>query len=316
MPPLLDIVIVNWNTGKQLAECIASIKESRVNCFNLNNCIVVDNCSSDDSTLGIENIGIPLDLIKNTLNEGFAKACNRGANGSSADYLLFLNPDTRLFDRSLEKSIAFMERPDNSKISVCGIQLVDELGEVSRSCSRLLTLPILISEATGLSKVFPQLFPSQFMHEWDHSTNRDVEEVIGAFFLVRKEVFDLLGGFDERFFVYYEEVDFCCRVIEHGYRVFYLAEAQAFHKGGGSSEKVKAHRLFYSLRSRILYVEKHFSPVSKFVGIATTLLLEPFTRIGFALLKGSLSSVSETIHGYGMLYQWLFEQGLKGGKPS
>jgi N-acetylglucosaminyl-diphospho-decaprenol L-rhamnosyltransferase len=307
---IVDIIIVNWNSGLYLYQCLRSILISIKNTVCIDQVCIVDNDSKDNSLSQIETVDLPLNIIKNSSNKGFATACNIGAKDSKSDYLLFLNPDTRLFDNSLEESIKFMEHPDNSNVGVCGIQLIDESGMVSRSCSRLLSLPILVTQAIGLNKIFPKFFLSQFMEEWDHGNTQDVEEVIGAFFLVRREVFELLGGFDERFFVYSEEVDFCYRLRENGWRVSYLAEAQAFHKGGGSSENVKAHRLFYHLRSRILYVHKHFGWFSKFIAIAVTIILEPISRISFALIKLSPSLVSETIAGYLMLYKWCLKQVL------
>jgi N-acetylglucosaminyl-diphospho-decaprenol L-rhamnosyltransferase len=303
----VDIIIVNWNSGLYLYQCLRSILISIKNNVCIDRVCIVDNDSKDSSLSQIETVDLPLTIIKNSSNKGFSAACNIGAKDSKSDYLLFLNPDTCLFDSSLEESIKFMEHPDNSNVGVCGIQLVDQFNTVARSCSRLLSLPILISEATGLSKLLPRFFSSQFMLEWNHLNTQDVEEVIGAFFLVRREVFELLNGFDEQFFVYYEEVDFCYRLKENGFRVSYLATVQAFHKGGGTSENVKAHRLFYSLRSRILYVQKHFNRFSTFIAIAVTLIIEPIARISFGLIKLSPSSVSETVAGYLMLYKWLIQ---------
>lgn len=310
----IDIIIVNWNSGGYLQDCLNSLTNITNKLFSIDRVCIVDNCSMDGSLSKIDTIDLPLKLIKNSSNKGFAVACNLGAKDSNADYLLFLNPDARIFEKSLEESIKFMEHPDNSKVGVCGIQLLDELDTVARSCSRLLSVPILVAEATGLSKLLPRFFPSQFMIEWDHQNTQDVEEVIGAFFLVRKEVFELLNGFDEQFFVYYEEVDFCYRLRENGFRVSYLSTAQAFHKGGGTSDNVKAHRLFYSLRSRILYIRKHFDLFNTFIAIGTTLMIEPISRIIFGIIKISPSSVSETVIGYLMLYKWLIQIALASNK--
>ena len=109
------------------------------------------------------------------------------------------------------------------------------------------------------------------MSEWAHDTDREVDQVIGAYFLTRRALFQKLGGFDQRFFVYFEEVDFCVRARTAGSTAFFLAGAQAFHRGGGSSEQVPAQRLFYSLRSRMAYSHKHFTKTgSSTVAFATT----------------------------------------------
>jgi len=106
----LDIVIVNWNSGEQLKSCLESIVKTDKTGFELNKVVVVDNASSDNSLFGLEEIDLPLKIIRNSTNRGFAAACNQGAKESDADYLLFLNPDTVLFKDSLSKPIAFMEK--------------------------------------------------------------------------------------------------------------------------------------------------------------------------------------------------------------
>jgi GT2 family glycosyltransferase len=139
-----------------------------------------------------------------------------------------------------------------------------------------------------------------------------VDQVMGAFFLVRRSLFEDLKGFDERFFVYYEEVDFARRASTLGWSSFYLAQAQAFHSGGGTSRQVKAKRLFYFLRSGILYAFKHFSPIAASLVLFVTLLLEPLSRTALAVVRRSWSSLPETWSAYLMLYRWLlgwFEKG-------
>jgi GT2 family glycosyltransferase len=140
------------------------------------------------------------------------------------------------------------------------------------------------------------------MTAWDHAENRQVDHVIGAFFLVRRSLFESLGGFDTRFFVYLEDVDFSLRASHAGWSSFYLAEAQAYHKGGGTSEQVKATRLFYALRSRILYGYKHFRWTAATGILLTTLLLEPFVRLGFAIMRGTMTEVRETLQAYCLLW--------------
>ena len=299
----LDIIIVNWNTGNQLRECLESIATANQAGFSLNRVVVVDNMSADDSLEGLDDLDLPLILIKNKENVGFAAACNQGAKGSRSDYLLFLNPDTRLFEDSLRLIVSFMQRPENEKIGICGIQLVDERGSVSRTCSRFPTPLMFFSKMLGLDRLFPRYFPSHFMSEWDHGETRELDHVIGAFFFVRRSLFKRLGGFDQRFFVYLEDLDFSLRARLSGWRSFYLANAQAYHKGGGSSELVKATRLFYSLRSRILYGYKHFGWFSATFLMAGTLFLEPLCRLALAIIgRRSVMEAKETIKGYAMLW--------------
>jgi N-acetylglucosaminyl-diphospho-decaprenol L-rhamnosyltransferase len=301
---LLDVIIVNWNGGAQLNSCLASVATARQKRSLLNRVVVVDNASSDGSADGhLDFPSLPLEVIHNTSNRGFAEACNQGANGSKADYLLFLNPDTLLEQNSLEGPIAFLERPENADIGICGIQLLDGTGEVSRSCARFPTPSSLAARSLGLDRLFPRVFPNRYLREWDHCDSRFVDQVMGAFFLVRRRAFEELCGFDQRFFVYFEDVDFSYRSRQANWRSYYLATTRAFHKGEGCTEKVRAARLFYSLRSRILYAYKHFSWAGATSVLLTTTLVEPLTRLGWAVLRGTLAEFKEILSGYWKLWQ-------------
>ncbi len=299
----VSIVIVNWNAGPQLFNCLQSIINVRVSEIELQRVIVVDNASDDGSSDRLEVLSLPFTLIKNAKNLGFAAACNIGAKLCDSDYILFLNPDMRLFPDSLQLPINFMQQPENKKTGICGIQLIDDLGEVSRTCARFPSLSMLILNMLGLDHVSPRLLKSHFMKEWDHCTNRQVEHVIGAFFLVRNNLFKKLNGFDERFFVYLEDLDFSFRALSLGWFSYYLADVQAYHKGGGTSQQIKARRLFYSLRSRILYCYKHFNWWCATALMLGTLILQPLARLVFAILNKSFLQVEETLKGYSMLYR-------------
>jgi len=150
------------------------------------------------------------------------------------------------------------------------------------------------------------------MSEWAHDSTQKVDHVMGAFFLVRREVFEKLRGFDERFFVYLEDLDFSYRAKQAGWDSAYLADVQAFHYGGGTSNQVKARRLFYSLRSQLLYAFKHFHWLGALWVLLVMLVVEPVTRIFFAVIRRSWSSVKETLAGYAMLWKWLPDWIFKG----
>ncbi len=304
----LDIVIVNWNAGQQLRDCLGSIFATNRDGFELIRVVVVDNASSDGSANDLTDIALPLVVINNTENLGFAKACNQGAVGSRAEYLLFLNPDTRLFNRSLSRPLEFMAQKIRKNIGIVGIQLVDNTGKVSQTCARFPTPRGFFSYIFGLDLLAPYFFLSHHMSEWDHMESRQVDHVLGAFFLVRRSLHQALGGFDEHFFMYFEDLDFSCRAKQAGWSSYYLSEAQVYHRGGGSSEQVKSKRLYYSLRSRILYGYKHLSWWAATGLMLGTMLLEPFLRIGCAMGKGRIS-LQETLRGYALLWmslpQWI-----------
>lgn len=291
MSPGLDIITVNWNSKGHLGNCLRSISSSITEGFRLNRVIVVDNASIDGSLNGIEDISVPLEIIRNPDNLGFAAACNVGARESEAEYLLFLNPDAVLYPDSLRKSISFMENPENAGIGICGVQMLEENGEVARSCLRFPTMWSFVKHSMGLSKFFPHLFPSFFMWEWDHKAGRKVDHVIGAFFLVRRAVFELLNGMSEVFFLYYEDLDFCLRAKVAGWNSYYLADVQIRHVGGGVTSQISGKKLYYLYQNQILYCYKNMRFFPATVVAVATLFVEPLAR----LMSGALSLSGRTV---------------------
>ena len=299
--PILSIIIVNWNAGSQLVDVVCSIAQYHHGLVS--SVIIVDNSSVDDSLAQVEALRkspFQLQIIRNAENRGFGAACNQGAADAAGDYLLFLNPDTRLFEDSLTKPIDFMQQPRNSGIGICGIRLIDEEGSTSTSAARFPTLRVMAGKILGLTKLFPSVFPAHLMTSSDLRENSSVDQVIGAFFLIRKNVFDRCGGFDERFFVYFEEVDLSLRAKQLGYPSYFLSNASAFHKGGGSSGQVKAARLFYSLRSRIQYAQKHYSRI-ELVALVFLTGLELPLRLVQGMIRTSWSDINNTLVAYAHL---------------
>ncbi|MCF8150205.1 MAG: glycosyltransferase family 2 protein [Sulfuritalea sp.] len=296
----LSIVIVNWNAGDQLRACTKSIALACAGMSRPCEVFVVDNASTDDSALGVEQCGLSVRLFANTANRGFAAACNQGAREAQGEYLLFLNPDTRLFADSLSAPIEFMDRPENAAIGICGIRLVDDSGNTSTCAARFPSLGVLTGATLGLAKFFPKIFPPHLMTPQELSQSQVVDQVIGAFFLIRRDVFDRCGGFDERFFVYFEEVDLSLRAKHLGYASYFLSDVAAFHKGGGCSEQVKAARLFYSLRSRVLYAKKHYS-AAEFVGLVLLMAVELPLRLGRSVVRMSRADLLNTLMAYRQL---------------
>lgn len=284
-----QVVIVNWNSGPWLELCLTSIAQFGRGAVD--RVVVVDNGSVDGSA-EVDVAGVSLDLRQTGANLGFAKACNLGAAGATAPYLLFLNPDAALRPEALQSALAFMAGAAGRRTGVCGVRLVGEDGLVQHHTTKHPT-PLTLFNLALLRTPF------------DHLQSRRVGHVIGAFYLIRTELFERLGGFDERFFVYLEDLDLSVRVAEAGYEVHYLAEAVAFHKGGGTSEQVKAHRLYYSLQSRILYAFKHFSALPAWFVLCATLTVEPVARLVRALARGSASELSHTARGFWMLVRAL-----------
>lgn len=295
--PTLDIVIVNWNTGERLQTCIASIARADQEGFRLRRVVVVDNGSTDRSVEGLleSNPRVPLCLLRNAHNAGFARAANQGARAGDGNIILFLNPDTRLFRDSLRTAVSALAAPDRGGIGAIGIQLMDENHVVSRSCARRPTPARLWAMVFGLHNLLPSYGLGLLMTDWDHAASRDVDHVIGAYYLILRSVFEQIGGFDERFFVYYEDLDLSVRVTKHGYKIRYIAEARAMHEGGGSSRAVPAFRLFLSLQSRSRLAFKLFSRPTAIALLIGTLTVECGLRLLAALIRGRRSDIAATL---------------------
>jgi GT2 family glycosyltransferase len=298
--PTVHVVIVNWNSGSQLKECLESFAAIADDAVLLTRVTVIDNASADGSCENLETAPLPLALVRNRTNRGFGAACNQGAAGSDADYLLFLNPDTRLLSGSLELPARYLGSPHHESVGIVGIQLLDPAGHVARNTARMPTAWSMIGNSLGLDRLVPSVFPPHFVTDWAHDETRPVDQVMGAFFFVRRSVFESLGGFDERFFVYYEDLDFSLRARAQGFGSVYLATAQAFHRGQGTTTNATERRTFYFCRSKIAFALKHFGRFGAFAVIAATLTLEPIARI---LVRPG--SAGATLRAFGNLWKEL-----------
>ena len=295
----LDIIIVNWNSGNYLHQCIDSILHSDDTALSIN-IIIIDNASIDNS-LELIPQNSKIKIIKNSRNLGFAKACNQAGKLSNADYLLFLNPDTIMESNTLNRVISFLEQNENKNIGICGVQIRDTDNSTIPTCRSFPKLIHFINKSTGLSNIFPKLFKTNILLDWDHQGNRVVDQVIGAFFLMKQKLFSDLNGFDERFFLYFEEVDFSLRAKLYGWDSYFFSEAYIYHPGGGTTNRIKDKRLFYSQKSRILYAAKHYSKLSLIILIFFTIIIEPASRLLFALIKLSGVEIINGLNGWLML---------------
>lgn len=297
---MVDIIIVNWNAGEYIEDCIASVLAQSASV--LGQIIVVDNCSTDGSYERLRN-NPSIKVVRLAENMGFAKGCNAGSIYATSPYLLFLNPDTLLEEDAIGKSLLFMEDSENRKVAVCGVKQVDESGQVLRHCNRSPSLSTFFFYSLNLTRVLPRL--GHVMEYWDHEESRRVDHVIGSYYFIRREVFFDCRGFDEDFYVYLEDLDLSMRLKSKGWSSNYLADATVRHFCGGSSRKIKAKRLFYSLRSRLIYIRKHFGRTSFFSFATLCFLIELPLRLLNSIIDGSRGTGLETLHGYKWLASWL-----------
>lgn len=304
---MISVIIVNWNAGRQLATCIQSVVNSSKGLVQ--KIVVVDNASTDDS---LEQIGAieNVEIIRAEKNLGFGCACNLGALRCSSEYILFLNPDAEVYESTFGGLRGYLSSGVPQSVGIVGIQLVDETGHIARSCTRFPGPVAFTVGALGVDRIFPKL--GHFMSEWPHDESRIVDHVIGAFYVVRRDVFNALGGFDERFFLYLEDLDLSLRAKQAGWDTVFLANIQAFHAGGGTSCQIKARRLFYATRSKLQYAFKHFSLSGALMVLLATLLLELPVRTVHAAARGSGATLRETWSAWGMLLRWLPQWWFRG----
>jgi N-acetylglucosaminyl-diphospho-decaprenol L-rhamnosyltransferase len=300
----VDIIIVNWNSGFFLERCIRSIYQSISEIdFKI---IIVDNNSTDASlrNIPIKNLET---VIKSDSNLGFAKACNLAVSKSNSEYILFLNPDTIVSPASLESAILFLSSVPYA--GIVGIRQESEKGELVPSCSRFLRLKNLVNDILGLSRMFHgKMKPATIMTDWDHNNSSVVEQVMGSFMLMRRIDFVRLGGFDEQFFMYFEDMDIAKRILSLGKYSYFLSNVRIIHTGCGSSNSIKGKRIFYSLSSRIKYSRKYLSRGETFCITLFTIFPESLTRILYSLIfKGDIKDVLHTIHGYILFTGWLLK---------
>jgi len=285
LPVEVEIVIVNWNSRSLLRECVVALDRSTI-AERLSVCIV-DNASTDGSADGLGTERVRATLLRNSENRGFAAACNQGARIGQAPLIFFLNPDVRIEPDTVERAVNYLTEPCNSRVGILGIQLLDANGTVWRSCARAPTMTMLLLRTMFLDRLCPQLVFPHFLAEWDHRDTRPVDQVMGAALMIRRPLFEKLGGFDERFFVYYEDVDLCEAARKSGWNVTHFAGARAIHVGGGTTQAVRDRRLAYEIRSRLEYAAKHHGRTAAFLLGLFIVVLELPIRLVYAIMAWS-----------------------------
>jgi len=245
---VLSIIIANWNSGGLLRECLASLREFPPP-FPYET-IVVDNGSDDSSLRSVGDEHPGLQRIWNQANRGFAAANNQGVRLASAPLLLFLNSDTRVHAGTLDGAVAFMDR--HPGVGVMGPRTLNRDGSLQATAFTFPGPLRVFAYVARLNRLFKL---SRFT---DHSALGNPDYVQGSFFLVRREVFEKCGGFDESFFLYAEEIDFCIRARAAGYQVVYYPGISIIHHGGGSISADAG--LGHFIRSMIVLYRKHRTP--------------------------------------------------------
>ena len=252
----LSIIIVNWKVKDLLKKCLQSIFEQTKNIsFEV---FVVDNASSDGSVEMVREKFPQVDLIASSENLGFAKGNNLAIKKSRGRYILLLNPDTEILDNALEKMVRFMDAHLDCGISGCNLLNPDLSLQPS-----VRAFPNLASQAFILLKIHHLLPHTKTIYKYlvqnfDYEKTQEVEQVMGAFMMIRREVVDKIGLLDENFWIWFEEVDFCKRAKSAGWEILYTPEAKIIHHFGQSFKQamgVKKQKDFN--RSLSYYFKKH-----------------------------------------------------------
>lgn len=228
-----SIVIISFNTKNLLVECLKSIIRSMADQKFKYEIIVVDNASKDGTVTAIKNYN--LKIIQNKQNLGFSKANNIGVKHAAGKYILFLNPDTIIYKGSIEKIIDFMENNKGVGAATCKILLPN--GELDDACHRGFPTPwSSLTHFTGLSKIFPKskLFSGYNLGGSNLNEIHQIDACCGAFVIVRREAGEEIGWWDEDFFWYGEDLDFCYRLKRKGWRVYFVPTCKILHHKGVS----------------------------------------------------------------------------------
>jgi GT2 family glycosyltransferase len=281
VPNKVDIIVVNWNSGAQTIEAVApylNYQSPLIKC----NILVVDNASVDNSKELFK--GCIENVIYNSINVGFGKACNQALLQSDADYILLLNPDTYSAPSVLEKLVQFLG--ENRTYAITGPQQKYTNGKIFKTCCRFPDFKRSLFEVFGLTKIFPKIFTSfLIMTDWDHLQSRDVDHIMGSYMLIRKSVIDEVGFMDDDYFMYLEDVDLSKRINSAGYKSYYNSQCSIVHEGGGTGNKSESLRLFYSLTSRRIYWQKHLGKIKSAILVFLSIAIEPFLRIIDSIFK-------------------------------
>jgi GT2 family glycosyltransferase len=275
----LSIIIVNWNTKEYLLPCLKSIfKGGQGTGWEV---IVVDNGTRDGSREELKKVFPSAHLIENEKNFGFAKAANQGLQKASGKYALLLNPDTQVKNGAIERLVSFMDA--HSDVGVAGAQLLNADGTKQNSIANFPSLGTELMNKSLLRWLFPKKFPGK---ERNYSEPIEVDSVIGACMMVRRDTLDKVGLLDEDYFLFLEETDWCYRMKKEGWRIYHVPQAEIYHFQGKSAETVKKRARVEFYRSRYHFFKKNRGNLQWFF-----LLIGLMIRLGFQLLAMGVVSL-------------------------
>lgn len=275
----ISVIIVSWNARDYLRKCLLSVNAASAGLQV--ETIVVDNASSDGSPEMVQRDFPFVKMVQTGENLGFAGGNNRGISCATGRYLFLINSDVEVYPDTFSRFVDFLDR--QSEIGLAGPMILSKDGSIQRSCMAFPSLGNSLYRALGLDRVFPRSprFGSQLMTYWDHRSTRDVDIVNGCFWAARADAVNEVGGLDSRFFMYGEDVDWCRRFHQHGWRVVFNPDVRVIHYGAASSSNAPQKYYVQLYRSKLMMFAKYNGSVdvALFRGI---LVLHQFLRmVGF-----------------------------------
>lgn len=252
MDKKLSIVIVNYNVTQLLRNCLLSIQKY---CEGIDyEVIVIDNKSTDSSWGDLIPEFPKVHFIASEKNEGFAKANNRAIETAAGEYLLILNPDTELEGFYLNEILNFADSKTN--FGCLGVRMHDANGNFLPESKR--SVPDMINSFEKLFTNFKKKnSKSYYRNDVDEYGVAEVEVITGAFFLVKKEVYEKVGGLDERYFMYGEDIDLCYTLLNNNYKNYYYGKASILHHKGESTVKDELYlERFYGAMQ--IFIDKYY----------------------------------------------------------
>ena len=282
----LSIILVNWKTKDITRNALLSIyKETKDINFEV---IVIDNNSQDGSVEMLKKEFPQAVLIENIDNKGFGKANNQGLKITKGEYLMFLNTDVIILDGALNKLLDYLG--SHSDVMLVGPRLLNRDLTFQHACRRTLPNPVnSLFHLSGLTKIFKKnrLVNQYKQYNLSPDITGPTAALSGAAMMFRRQVYEEIGGFDERFFMYGEDLDFCKRVLDKGWKKVYVSEARIVQFGGQSRSKRKVKSLINFYEAMWLYYRKHFYNSHSLV-LNLIIWLGIQVRMGVALLVNYL----------------------------
>jgi GT2 family glycosyltransferase len=271
----LSVIILNYNVRYFLEQCVLSVEKALENCEG--EIIVVDNNSSDDSCAMMKVRFPNVKLIENKENSGFPKGNNIGVSQAQGEYICILNPDTVVAEDTFVKVLAFAKKQKN--LGIVGCKLIDGTGNFLPECKRGVPTPfVAFTKITGLYQFFPKIFGKYYAQHLTENESGEVEILVGAFMIMKRELYNKTGGFDEKCFMYSDDIDLSYMALKAGKSNYYFHETSVIHYKGESTVKDGTYMKRFQEAMNFFY-KKHFT---------VSILFSVFMKIGivfFSLVK-------------------------------